>query len=107
MDWKEFFRPTIGKVGISFVAGIIPLYKQTICPFVPPCLDNWIFVLSALNSFFYMGIFGPKGFIGKLQVYDNLVPDFVSYLLEYILSIFVIYLISCSVVYAYKKIKNK
>lgn len=102
MKTKEFFKPTIIKIVITVIIAVIPAYKQTICPVAPPCFSKWLLLFSVLNLFFYNSIFGSQGLIGKSQIYMNLIPDFLSYLMNYLLSIFVIYLISCLIVYIYK-----
>ena len=107
MSKNKFLKPTLGKILLSILIGIIPLYKQTICPFVPPCFNEWYLTFSAITNFLDKNILGSRGFIGKIQLYQNLLPDFVSYLLEYIISVFVIYLISCFIIYVYQTSQNK
>ena len=105
MNWKEFFRPTTGKVALSFGIAFIPLYKVEICPFRPPCFNYWVLIFPALNSFLG-GILGLQAFTGKPVYRHDLLLDIVPFLLIF-LTIFVIYLVSCIVVYNYNKIMNK
>lgn len=106
MKWKEFFRPTFGKILLSVIIAIFPAYKETICPFAPPCFDKWILIFSALSNFLDRYMFGTQGFIGKTQFYNNLIPDFISFLVIYALSILLIYIIACLTFFIANKLKK-
>lgn len=106
MEIREFLKPTLGKILMTIIIAIVPVYKRIICPFIPPCFDVWLNVFSISNQFLNNKFLGTEGFIGKSRTYKNLAPDVLTYSMIYILSIFMIYLISCFTVHIYKKLNS-
>ena len=93
MNWKDFFKPTIGKIIVAILISIIPVAKYTICPFLPPCFTEIILVFQKLslifNKTFNESLAGPSVLIG------------------YFLTMVLVYITSCIFVLLLKKIVNR
>ncbi len=99
MGWKEFFKPTIGKILLFVLLIILTIFipkTAEICSMTPTgvvCGQN------SAQGIGYPMFFGTQysGDVGGLGLYP----------LNLLINVFVYYLVSCSLVFLYFKIKKK
>lgn len=93
---RTFFKPTIGKILLTFVLAFLPLYSRTVCPFVPPCFT--------MRNYAYEFMFH-----GTLDIFDwlNRMPYALSQILSLIITLLVFYVIASALVWAFMKIVRR
>ncbi|MBU1027636.1 MAG: hypothetical protein KKF48_01180 [Nanoarchaeota archaeon] len=87
MKIKEFIKPTIAKIIITIILLFIPFYKQTICPFSPPCFKMWYSLYSIIIE------------IIKTQNNGKIILIFLIFFI-------ITYIISLILILIYKKIRK-
>ena len=92
MKFKEFIKPTIGNEILTVVLLLIPFMNNTICSLTVNGDDCHTKYLSVFTL-------GLSGLTNSGYIWTSI--------LILVASIIVFYLISCLIIYIYKKIRNK
>lgn len=99
MEWKNFFKPTIGKIVLFILLIALTIFipkTMEVCPMGP---NGVVCGMSEAQGIGYPIFFGDKASGDAISI--GLYP------LNLLINIVIYYLISCGILFLYHKIKKK
>jgi len=104
MNWKGFFRPTIGKISLTIILTILQTISffysgfGVMCKIGSSCFDKWYNYVAKILSFHTYFIVNIFEFI-----FDS--PS-INIILIVLVDLIVAYLVSCLIIFLYYKFKK-